>query len=61
MCHNMNIIVQTTSGYASSLIGKSEIPNKTLANITRGLLIKSSHKKVLFLILSVFHMSLTLN
>ena len=44
-CHNMNIIVQTTGGYASSLNGKSEIPNKTLANITRALLLNSSHKK----------------
>ena len=32
--HNMNIIVQTTVGYASSLNGKSESPNKTLDNIT---------------------------
>ena len=37
-CHNMNIIVQTTGGYASSLNDKSESPNKTLANITRALL-----------------------
>ena len=33
-CHNTNIIVKTTVGYASYLNGKSEIPNKTLANIT---------------------------
>ena len=33
--HNMNIIVQTTGGDASSLNGKSEISNKTLAIITR--------------------------
>ena len=38
-CHNMNIIVHTTGGYASSLNGKNEIPNKTLANITRALLL----------------------
>ena len=47
-CHNMNIMVQTTGGYASSLNGKHEIPNKTLANITRSLLLKSSHKKELW-------------
>ena len=29
--HDMNIIVQTTGGYASSINGKSEIPNKILA------------------------------
>ena len=33
-CHNMNIIVQTTGGDASSLNGKSESPNNTLSNIT---------------------------
>ena len=44
-CHNMNIVVQTTGGDASSLNGKSEIPNKTLDNITRALLLNSSHKK----------------
>ena len=44
-CHNMNIIVQTTGGDSSSLNGKSESPNKTLANIKRALLINSSHKK----------------
>ena len=43
--HNMNIIVQTTGEYASSLNGKSENPTKTLANIKRALLLKSSHKK----------------
>ena len=41
----MNIIVQTTGWYAYYLNGNSEIPNKTLANITRDLLLKSSHKK----------------
>ena len=44
-CHNMNIIVQTTGGDASSLNGKSESPNKTLANIMRALLLNSIHKK----------------
>ena len=44
-CHNMNIIVQTSGGDASSLNGKSEIPNKTLDSITRALLLNSSHKK----------------
>ena len=44
----MNIIVQTTGGDASSLNGKSESPNKTLANITRSLLLNSIHKKELW-------------
>ena len=44
-CHNMNIIVQTTDGYASSLNGESKSPNKTLANIIRPFILKSSHKK----------------
>ena len=44
-CHNMNIIVQTTGGYASYLNGKSESLDKTLANTTRALILKSSHKK----------------
>ena len=43
--YNINIIVQTIGGYASSLNGKSKSPNKTLANIARALLLKSSHKK----------------
>ena len=47
-CHNMNIIVQTTCGDASSINGKSESPNKTLANITRALFLNSSHKKELW-------------
>ena len=46
-CHNMNIIVSTTGGYESSLNGKIEIPNKKFANITRALIINSSHKKEL--------------
>ena len=37
-CHNLNIIVQTTCGDASSLNVKSETPNKTPCNITRALL-----------------------
>ena len=41
----MNIIVKITGGDASSLNIKIESPNKTLANITRALLLKSSHKK----------------
>ena len=44
----MNIIVHTTGGDASSLNGKSEIPNNTLANITRALFLNSSHKKELW-------------
>ena len=47
-CHNMNIIVQTKGGDAYSLNGKSESPNKTLSNITRALLLNSSHKKELW-------------
>ena len=47
-CHNMNIIVQNTSGYAYSFNGKSESLNKTFANITRALLLNSSHKKELW-------------
>ena len=43
----MNIIVLTTGGDVSSLNGKSEIPDKTLANITRTLLLNSIHKKEL--------------
>ena len=47
-CYNMNIIVQTTGGDASSRNGNSESPNKKLANITRALLLNSSHKKELW-------------
>ena len=47
MCHNMKIIVQTTVEDASSLNGKSERTNKTLANTTRAILLKSHHKKEL--------------
>ena len=43
--HNMNIIVKTTGVDTYSLNGKSEIPNKTLFNITRALILDSSHKK----------------
>ena len=46
--HSMNIIVEITGGDVSSLNGKSESPNKTLANITRALLMNSSHKKELW-------------
>ena len=45
--HNMNIVVQTTGVYASSLNSKSESPNKTFANITRTILLNSSHNKEL--------------
>ena len=53
-CHNIHIIVQNTDGDSSSLNGKSESPNKTLDNITRALLLNSSHKKDLF----VLHISI---
>ena len=39
-CHNMKIIVQTKGGDESSINGKSVIPNKKMANITRMLLLK---------------------
>ena len=45
ICHNMNIIVQTIGGDAYSINGKSEIPNNTLYNVTRALLVNSSNKK----------------
>ena len=48
ICHNMNSIVHTTGGYASSLNGKSESPNETLDNITRYILLNSSCKKELW-------------
>ena len=43
----MNIIVKTTGADASSLNGKSESPNETLADITRALFMNSNHKKEL--------------
>ena len=46
-CHNMSIIVQTTGGSASSLNVKIESRNNTLDNITRAILMNSSHKKEL--------------
>ena len=44
-CHKINIIVQTTGGYESSIDGKIEIPNKTLDNVTKAILLNLSHKK----------------
>ena len=44
-CHNMNIIIQTEGWNEYSLNGKSESPDKTLANITRNLIMNSSHEK----------------
>ena len=41
----MKIIFWTIGGDASSLDGEIEIPNKTLADITRALLLISSHNK----------------
>ena len=58
-CHNMKIIVQTTGGYASSLNGKSEIPNKTLDNITRALILISIHNKELWCF--TYHYSMCLS
>ena len=46
-CPNMNIIVESTGGYASYLNGKSESTNNKLANITRSLLLNLIHKKEL--------------
>ena len=43
----MNITVQTIGVDTSSINGKSEIPNKTLANITRDILLNQSSKKKL--------------
>ena len=45
ICNNIHIIVQTTGGDVFSLNGKSEIPNTTLDNIKKSLILKSSHKK----------------
>ena len=45
ICHNMDIIVQTTGGDASSLNGKIEKPNKTLSNIKISLILNSGQKK----------------
>ena len=47
-CRNINIIVQTTGGDESYLNGKIEIPNNILANITKDLLLNSSHKEELW-------------
>ena len=47
-CQIMNIRVQATGGYTSSLNGKIEIPYNKLANITRYLIMKSSHNKELW-------------
>ena len=48
ICHNMNIVVQTTGGDTSSLKIKSEIPNNTLANIPWDIMLKPSHKEELW-------------
>ena len=44
----MKIIVQSTSGDAYPLDGKSGIQNKTLSNIKSSLLLNSSYKKELW-------------
>ena len=41
----MDILVQNTGVYASSLKGKIKRPNKSLADITRELILESSHNK----------------
>ena len=46
-CHKMKILVQKSGGDASSLNGKSEITNKTPVNVTRALIVNSSHEKKL--------------
>ena len=57
-CHNMNIIVQNTEVYESSINSKSESHNNTLANITRALLLKSSNKKTFgFFLISITYVS----
>ena len=53
-CHNMNIIVNTTCVDAYFLNVKSESTNKTLSNIKRTIILKSSHKKELW----CFHISM---
>ena len=45
----MDIIVETTGVDAYDLNGKSEGPNKTLANTTRTLLMGSTPRRPLFL------------
>ena len=44
-CRNMNVTLQNTGGDVSSLNGKNEIPNKTLANNKISLLLNLNHKK----------------
>ena len=44
----MNIIVQTTGGDASSLNSKIKIPDNTLADIKRAIIMNSSHNKELW-------------
>ena len=44
-CHSMNAVFKTTCGDTYSLNSKIENPNKTLAGITRTLLLNLSHKK----------------
>ena len=41
----MDILVQNTGVYASSIKGKIKRPNKSLADITRELILESSHNK----------------
>ena len=47
--NNMNIIVQTTGGYASLLNGKNKIPNNTFSDITRAFIINSNQNKLIWL------------
>ena len=46
--NRMNIIFQTTGADASSLNGKIKIPNKTLYNTKREIMMNSCHKKYLW-------------
>ena len=45
VCIIIDNIAKSTGGDTSQLNGKSKTPNKTLANITRALMKKSSQKK----------------
>ena len=48
ICHNMNIMVQTKVGNEYSLNRNRVIPNKTMANTTRELILNSGNKEELW-------------